>query len=158
MNTLKTYNLILLISYYFSLQAFAEDHCPKNSPADYANKTIKNFNFAACPKNSLVGANFKNAMLAGSSFADVNLTNADFSDSKLGPSESFPAVNFKSALLKKTIFTQAEMPATDFQFATFHCTDFSQANLLQVKFGPLQNFIKDSSCRTSFKNAELSIN
>ncbi len=132
--------------------------CPTSQPANYAGKTINNYNFSACPKGSLIKADFSQANLSGSTFTGVDLTGANFSGAKLGPTPNYPPVSFTSALLKNTRFTGADMPATNFEFATLHCADFSDSNLLQANFGPLQNIVADSTCRTRFVGAELSVN
>ncbi|APX23363.1 MAG: hypothetical protein CML50_24515 [Rhodobacteraceae bacterium] len=139
------------------LSSHAEASCPTTTPADYSGQTINDFNFGACPANSLDHANFTGANLQGSTFAKANLTSANFTGADLGPSAKYPAVNFSGANLTKTVFTGAEMPETNFTFATFHCTDFSQTNLLEATFGATQNILADTTCRTNFTGASLEI-
>ena len=99
--------LLLAMSPAIIIPSSAWAACPTQQPADYSGQTINGFNFGACSEGSLVGANFSSADLSGSTFSGVDLTNANFNGASLGPTETYPAVNFNSATLKKTNFTGA---------------------------------------------------
>ncbi|MCF6299918.1 MAG: pentapeptide repeat-containing protein [Proteobacteria bacterium] len=157
MNSFCCIKAIIIIVGLFVFSA-VNAKCPTSIPANYSGQKINNFNFSACATGSLIKADFTAADLSGSTFANTDLSNADFTNSKLGPTENYPPVSFSASTLKKTIFKEADMPATNFEYAIIHCTDFSDTNLIQANFGPLQNIVQDSSCRTKFVNATLSVN
>ena len=127
------------------------------SGKDYSSQDLTNHDFRADPAGSLVGANFKNAILKGAIFAGQDLTKASFEGADLGPSAKGPA-DFTQAKLDQTCFVKATMNATDFTFADFTCTDFTGTSLMKAQFGPAQSIAAGADCRTSFRYATIDVN
>lgn len=130
--------------------------CPPASGKNYSGQNLTDTNFSAAIPGSLVGANFSNAILKGTIFANQDLTGASFQGADLGPSDK-GSVDFTNTTLTNTCFIQATMNATDFTFANFHCTDFSNTSLIQAQFGPSQNIAADTRCRTKFVGSAIDV-
>jgi len=132
--------------------------CPSSvgTGKNFSGQDLTNRNFSAEPAGSLVGANFKNAKLSGAVFAGQDLSNASFEAANLGPGKA--PVNFTSATLTNTCFINAVLDQTDFSFSVITCADFSGTSLIKANFGPLQNIVASSACRTKFVGATLDVN
>lgn len=131
--------------------------CPPSTGngKDFSNLDWTDHNFGADPPGSLVGAKFVNAKLRGAVFARQDLSNANFQGADLGPGKR--PVNFTSAKLTNTCFTNANLDGTDFSYAAITCADFSNTSLMQAEFGPVQNIVARSDCRTKFVGATLDV-
>jgi uncharacterized protein YjbI with pentapeptide repeats len=121
----------------------------------FAGKDLSNHNFSADPAGSLVGADFSNAQLSGAVFAGQDLTNAKFQGAKLGPAKG--PVDFTRATLTNTCFIGATLDETDFSYAVITCADFTETSLIKATFGPVQNILMGTGCRTRFNGATLDV-
>ncbi|WP_299626957.1 pentapeptide repeat-containing protein [uncultured Tateyamaria sp.] len=132
-----------------------------NGILDCSNVTLEGENFSAYPPGSLVNGIFDNADLTGANFAGQDLTGASFVGATLGPwvqGNGQVVTSFNSATLAQTVFAGAAIQAANFEYATFHCADFSSTNLLAAEFGPAQSFVVDDSCRNDFSQATIDVN
>jgi uncharacterized protein YjbI with pentapeptide repeats len=121
----------------------------------FAGQNLTNHNFSADPQGSLVGADFSTAQLSGAIFAGQDLTSAKFQGANLGPAKG--PVDFTNATLKNTCFVGANLDQTDFSFGVITCADFSGTSMIKATFGPVQNIVMDSACRTKFNGATLDV-
>lgn len=121
----------------------------------YANQDLTNHNFSADPAGSLIGADFSGAKLSGAIFTGQDLTNAKFQGANLGPAKG--PVDFSNATLANTCFIGATMDETDFSYAVITCADFTETSLIKATFGPLQNIVMGTGCRTRFNGATLDV-
>ena len=121
----------------------------------YANQDLTNHNFSADPAGSLIGADFSDAKLSGAIFTGQDLTNAKFQGANLGPAKG--PVDFSNATLTNTCFIGATMDETDFSYAVITCADFTETSLIKATFGPVQNIVMGTGCRTRFNGATLDV-
>lgn len=121
----------------------------------YAGQDLTNHNFSAEPAGSLVGADFSTAKLSGAVFAGQDLTKAKFQGASLGPAKG--PVDFTNATLTKTCFVGATLDETDFSYAVISCADFTETSLIKATFGPTQNIVMGTGCRTLFNGATMDV-
>lgn len=140
---MKTLKLLLWILCLSSFPLQAQHKKPSNKALDYSGKDMTDYNFTTMAKDALVGAKFVNSILNGCQFANMNLTNADFTGAIMGKSQKGP-VSLAAANLDHTIFQKADMKYANLQYATFTATDFTNAQLIGALFG-LHMMIKPAS-------------
>ena len=140
-----------------ALSGYAQCNCPAPTTGpDYSNKDYTDYNFTTLGKDALVGANFKNSILKGAQFQNMNLTNANFCGAKMQPSQK-GKTNLSGANLDHTCFTETDLTEANLQFSIFMATDFSNANLIGADFGPTMKIQKSTrdALRTRFNNTSV---
>ncbi|MEM9593385.1 MAG: pentapeptide repeat-containing protein [Acidobacteriota bacterium] len=124
---------------------------------DLSGRTLTNVNFANRPKSYLVGANLSNTTLVGVMFANMDLSQVDFSGAKFVANKDGTRTDLSGAQLSGTCFQGADLSGANLQEATFEQTNFTCANLLDAEFGPLVLFQGGPKSRTTFQYASLGI-
>lgn len=158
---LRVFGVITVAALSLATTAAAQNVAPTcaattGTGKNFSGQDLTNHNFSADPPGSLIGANFKNAKLSGAVFAGQNLSNASFESADLSPSKA--PVNFTSATLTNTCFVNAVLDQTDFSFGVITCADFTGTSLIKATFGPVQNIVASTACRTKFVGATLDVN
>ncbi|MFZ1005442.1 MAG: pentapeptide repeat-containing protein [Candidatus Sulfotelmatobacter sp.] len=148
---------IVVLASTFPAMAKSVPACAANTGKghSYANQDLTNHNFSADPAGSLIGADFSGAQLSGAIFSGQDLTNAKFQGAKLGPAKG--PVDFTNSTLTNTCFIGATMDETDFSYAVIICADFTETSLIKATFGPVQNIVMGTGCRTRFNGATLDV-
>lgn len=117
---------------------------------DFSGKNLINTNFSG---QNLQNANFTGAQLSGAVFTNANLTGATFANANMATVTT--ATNFGGANLTNACFENANLTGASLQYATFDCTGFPGANLIDTTFGPVLGIATAQSCRVDFSNAAI---
>lgn len=131
---MKTLKLLLSMMCLLLIQVQAQHKKPSNKALDFSGKDMTDYNFTTMARDALVGAKFVNSILNGCQFANMDLTNADFTGAVMGKSQKGP-VSLAAAVLDHTIFRNADMKYANLQYATLTATDFTKAQLMGALFG-----------------------
>jgi len=124
---------------------------------DFSGKTLKNISFSDKPKGFLRGANFEGATLIGVNFGGLDLTRATFKNAIFEKNKDGAFTDFTNANLEGTCFSGAVLSGADLQFASFKGTDFTCADAIDTKFGPIVSMNGSISERTLFRYTKLGI-
>jgi len=124
---------------------------------DFSGRTFTNVNFGARAAGSLKGANFKGATLIGVNFAGQDLSHADFTGAVFRANKDGTRTDLSNTTLTGTCFSGAGLAGADLQFAAFDGTDFTCADALDAKFGPLITVAGSTNGRTTFDYTRLGI-
>lgn len=154
---MKTLKMLLWTMCLLSLQVKAQHKKSSNKALDFSGKDMTDYNFTTMARDALVGAKFVNSILNGCQFANMDLTNADFTGAVMGKSQKGP-VSLAGAILDHTIFRKADMKYANLQYATFTASDFTNAQLIGALFG-IHMIIKPASDnqRTKFVGTTLDL-
>ncbi|MEL0437312.1 pentapeptide repeat-containing protein [Phycobacter sp. K97] len=132
--------------------------CPNvGGGVDFAGQTIQNVNFGDKGPGYLLGADFSGTTLIGVNFGNQDLTGATFKGAVFKANSDGTRTDLSNSTLKGTCFTGADLSGADLQFATFEGTDFTCANAINAKFGPVLSVSGGASGRTNFAYAKLGI-
>ena len=124
---------------------------------DLSGQTLTNVNFTSHPKDYLVGANLSDTTLIGVMFANMDLSQVDFSSAKFVANSDGTRTNLSGAQLNGACFKGADLSGANLQEAVFENTNLTCANLLDAEFGPLVLFQGGPTSRTTFQYANLGI-
>ncbi len=123
---------------------------------DYSNQTLTKVNFYA-NGDDLTAANFSGATLVGCVFDNLNLSDVNFSGATFLPDSFGTQTSFQGATLDQVCFSKANLSKVNFQFSIFKNADFTCANISNAEFGPVMTFQGDTSSRTKFNYAQVSM-
>ncbi|MFB6455285.1 pentapeptide repeat-containing protein [Chitinophaga sp. Hz27] len=155
---MKTLKMLPIVLCLFAFQVQAQHTKPSNKYLDYSGQDLTNHNFTTMHRDALVGAKFVNSILNGCQFANMDLSDADFTGAVMGRSQKGPC-SLAAAALNHTNFTNADMTDANLQYVTLTATNFTNAKLIGALFG-LNMVIRSSSdgIRTKFVGTILDLN
>ncbi len=120
----------------------------------FEGQTIENVNFGDKGPGYLLGADFSGTTLIGVNFGNQDLTGATFKEAVFKANNDGTRTDLSNTTLKGACFTGADLSGADLQFANFEGTDFTCANAINAKFGPMVTMTGGPSKRTNFAYCE----